>query len=86
MAQESVQVEVPVPRTNNFISESKKMHKQHKYFRWTCSGREKWQTWALGNSEILSCPKGHPIRKGVEVHINEVLRDVFGEVGGTSDE
>jgi hypothetical protein len=75
-----------VPRTNNFISESKKMHKKHKYFRWTCTGREKWQTWALGKSQILSCPNGHPIRKGVEVHINEVLRDVFGEMEGASDE
>ena len=62
------------------------MHKEHKYFRWTCTGREKWQTWAVGNSHIYSCPKKHLMRKGVEVHINEVLRDVFGELVGASDE
>jgi len=75
-----------MPRPNDFLSESKKMHKLSKYFRWTCTGREKWQTWAIENSHIYGCPKGHLMRKGVEVHINEVLRDVFGNKSGLENE
>jgi hypothetical protein len=75
-----------VPQPPDFISESKKMHKEYKYFRWTCTGRERWQTWAIGNSKIYGCPKGHRMRKGVEVHVNEVLRDVFGKVAGDCDD
>ena len=62
------------------------MHKEYKYFRWTCSGREKWQTWVLGDSQIYFCPEKHRMRRGVEVHVNEVLRDVFGSAAGPSDE
>jgi hypothetical protein len=70
-----------MPRQNNHISESKKMHKEHKYYRWTCTGHERWQTWAIGNSQIICCPKSHRMKKGVEVHVNEVLRDAFGKEG-----
>ena len=75
-----------MPRPNDFISESKKMHKECKYFRWTCTGREKWQTWVLGDGQIYFCPEKHRMRRGVEVHVNEVLRDVFGGATGPSDE
>lgn len=75
-----------MPQPPDFISASKKMHKEHKYFRWTCTGRERWQTWAIGNSKIYGCPKGHPMKKGVEVHVNEVLRDAFAKVAGECDE
>ena len=75
-----------MPRKNGYINESKKMHKNQQYFRWTCSGREKWQTWAVGNSHIYGCPKGHRMTKGVEIHVNEVLRDVFGKEAGNCDE
>lgn len=75
-----------MPRKFNHSFDSKRMHREHKFFRWTCTGREKWQTWAIESSHIYCCPKGHLMRKGVEVHINEVLRDVFGNKSGLENE
>jgi len=59
------------------LAKLKKELKRHNFYRWTCTGRERWSTWALDGIVVLNCPNMHNMKKKQMVTHREVVRDVL---------
>lgn len=59
----------------------KKELKRYNFYRWRCTGRERWSTWALDGVIVLNCPNLHNMKKIQMLTHREVIRDVLQYLG-----